>query len=156
MSQQTIEPLLEESVEIDAPPVKVWALVSDLPRLAEWSPQVVRSFAHGRVELGTRLTNLNRKGVLFWPTRTVVTRFEPHREIAFKVKENSTTWSYALEPSGNGGTRLVHRREAPDGLSAFATVFTERVLGGIDPFTEVLVDGMRETVAAIKAESERA
>ena len=41
---QDVEPLIEESVEVAADPARVWSLVSDLPRLAEWSPQVVRSF----------------------------------------------------------------------------------------------------------------
>ena len=35
-----IKTLIEGSVEIAAPPATVWALVSDLRRMPEWSPQV--------------------------------------------------------------------------------------------------------------------
>jgi len=38
---------LQESVEIAASPERVWSLVTDLPRMASWSPQVVKTFVRG-------------------------------------------------------------------------------------------------------------
>jgi hypothetical protein len=32
-------PLLQAQIDIDAPVAKVWALVSDLSRMPQWSPQ---------------------------------------------------------------------------------------------------------------------
>jgi hypothetical protein len=152
---QDVEPLIEESIEVGADPVRVWSLVSDLPRLAEWSPQVVRSFVRtGRpIQLGTRLLNVNRRGLLVWPTQSRVVRFEPHREVAFRVKDNFTVWSFTLEPSG-AGTRVVHRREAPDGISSISNRLTQRFLGGVPSFQAELRAGMRETLAGIKAAAE--
>jgi uncharacterized protein YndB with AHSA1/START domain len=148
---------LEETIEVGAPPARVWALVSDLPRLAEWSPQVVRSFKRtpGPVQLSTRFLNLNRRGLLVWPTRSKVVRFEPHTEIAFRVKENYTIWSFTLEPTDDGGTRITQRRETPDGISDISHRLTRAVLGGLDEFAEELRQGMRSTLARIKAEAER-
>ena len=94
------EPLLEESIDVAAPPAKVWSLVTDLPRMSKWSPQVVRTIVRGGpVQLGTRAFNINRRGPLVWPTRTKVVAFEPHREFAFRVKDNKTIWSFTLEPT---------------------------------------------------------
>jgi hypothetical protein len=149
-------PLIEESIETSAPPVRAWATVSDLGRMSTWSPQVVRTFVHSRpIALGTRMTNINRRGPLFWPTRTKVVRFEPHREVAFRVKDNFTIWSFTLEPTATGGIRITQRREAPDGISSISRVLTTRVLGGIPQFQDELRAGMRQTLQRIKAELER-
>ena len=148
------QPLLEESIEIDAPPVAVWALVTDLPRMAEWSPQVVKTFVRGgQVRHGATMVNINRRGPLFWPTQSKVVRFEPHRDFAFRIKENWTIWSFELEPTATG-TRLTQRREAPQGISNLSKTLTRRVLGGQDSFQSELREGMRGTLERIKREAE--
>ena len=53
------------------------------------------------MQLGTTFVNINRRGALFWPTQAKVVRFEPHREFAFRIKENWTIWSFTLEPTGD-------------------------------------------------------
>ena len=151
---ETVAPLLSESIEIAAPPERVWALVQDLPRMSRWSPQVVRSVLRtpGPVRLGSQLVNVNRRGWQVWPTRSKVVRFTPYEEIAFRVKENGSIWSYTLHPTADGGTRLVHERVVPDGLSAISLRLTKLAFGGQEAFGEELVDGMRETLRRIKAE----
>jgi uncharacterized protein YndB with AHSA1/START domain len=148
---------LEETVEVDAPPAKVWSLVSDVKRMASWSPQVVKTFVRGGgpVQLGTRTVNINHKGLLVWPTQAKVVRFEPHREFAIRVKDNFTIWSFTLEPTEAGGTRIVQRRETPDGVSSISLRLTDAVLGGQAGFTAELRRGMRQTLDRIKAEAER-
>lgn len=141
---------IEQSVDIAAPPEKVWTLVSDLPRLSEWSPQVVKSFLLGGRPLrqDSRLLNLNRKGLLVWPTRSQVVRFEPGHEIAWRIAENGATWSFTLEPSA-AGTLLVQRREAPHGISPLSVALTDKFLGGQGPFQAELQAGMRQTLAQV-------
>jgi uncharacterized protein YndB with AHSA1/START domain len=155
ISQGQIE-ALEETVEVDAPPAKVWSLVSDVARMASWSPQVVKTFVRGGgpVQLGTRTLNINHLGLLVWPTQAKVVRFEPHREFAIRVKDNFTIWSFTLEPTDTGGTRITQRRETPDGISSISRRLTDTVLGGQERFTVVLRDGMRQTLERIKAEAE--
>lgn len=155
MTHTEIDPLLEETIDVDAAPARVWALVSDLPRMATWSPQVVKTFVRGGpVQLGTRTLNINRRGPLFWPTQAKVVRFEPHSEIALRIKDNFTIWSFTLAETENGGTRITQRREAPDGLSTISIKLTKSVLGGQEVFTSELCEGMRQTLARIKAEAE--
>ncbi|WP_139979661.1 SRPBCC family protein [Nocardioides litoris] len=148
---------LEASIDVDAPPAQVWALVSDIPRMASWSPQVVRSTVKGgTVRRGARFSNLNRQGPLFWPTKGKVVRFEPHRDFAFRIAENRTIWSFELADNGRGGTTVTQRRELPDGISTLSIVLTKTVLGGVEGFTRRLERGMRETLDRIKAEAEAA
>jgi uncharacterized protein YndB with AHSA1/START domain len=154
---ETIEALLEETIEIDAEPARVWSLVSDVARMSSWSPQVVRSFVKGRpVQQGTTFVNINRRGPLVWPTQAKVVRCEPHTSFAFRIKENWTIWSFTLEPTADGtGTRLTERREAPDGISGISQRLTRIALGGQQTFTAELRAGMRQTLERVKAEAER-
>lgn len=150
-----VVPLLEESISIDASPDRVWSLVSDLGRMSKWSPQVVKTVVRGRpIKLGTKMVNVNRRGPLVWPTQTKVVRFEPQREIAFRVKDNFTIWSFTLASDGANGTILTQRREAPDGISSISRKLTDKVLGGVTSFQAELGAGMRETLAKIRFEAE--
>lgn len=144
---------LEESIEIDASPAQVWALVTDVARMASWSPQVVKSFVSGPVQLGTRFRNVNRRGLLVWPTSAKVVRFEPHTDFAFRVRDNLTIWSFALEPTATG-TRVTQRREVPDGISSISVKLTKLAFGGQDSFGDELSEGMRQTLTKIKATAE--
>jgi uncharacterized protein YndB with AHSA1/START domain len=155
MTEHVVE-LMEESIEIDASPEQVWAVVSDLPRLAEWSPQVVKSVPlGGPLKVGSRLFNINRRGLVVWPSRSEIVAYEPHAEVAFRVKENNAVWSFSLSPSADGGTTVVQRRVAPPELTPLSISFTKRFLGGQDTFGGELLQGMRATLLGIKAESER-
>ncbi len=152
MPLQNVEPL-EATIEIDAPASEVWALVSDLRNMARWSPQCRKTFLRGE-GLGAKAVNVNRRGLLVWPTQSTVVRFEEGREIAFRVTENYTVWSYRLEDLGQGRTRLTSRREAPDGISGLSIGLTKVALGGVPQFTHELTEGMRTTLRAIKADVE--
>lgn len=148
---------LEASIEIEASPAQVWALVTDVPRMATWSPQVVRSKVRGgTVKQGARFANLNRQGLLLWPTTGKVVRFEPHRDFAFRITENRTIWSFELADNGRGGTTLTQRRELPDGVSKVSTTLTKVALGGIESFTRRLEQGMKDTLARVKTDAEAA
>lgn len=149
-----IDPLLEETIEVAAPPERVWQLVTDLPRMASWSPEVAKTIVRGGpVGLGTRALNINRRGWRVWPTRAKVVRFEPHTEFAFRIKDNKTIWSFALEPTETG-TRLTQRREAPDGLTAISARGLKLMFGGIESYQALAREGMKQTLARIKADVE--
>ena len=146
---------IEATIEIAAPPATVWALISDLRNMARWSPQTAKSFLRGDANgLGARFLNVNRKGLLVWPTQSKVVRFEEGTEIAWRVKENFTIWSLRLEATADGGTRVVQTREAPDGISDVSVGLTKVAFGGVPKFTETLQADMVRTLARIKADAE--
>src|SRR3546814_3883630 len=88
-AMSNVEALIEESIEVNAEPGTVWALVTDLPRMAKWSPQVAKTVVRGGpVGLGTTAININRRGPLVWPTRSKVVRFDKDRE--FRSEEHTS------------------------------------------------------------------
>ncbi|WP_433607078.1 SRPBCC family protein [Prescottella agglutinans] len=144
---------LEASIEIAATPQDVWTIVSDLKRMGEWSPQCRKMRVSGEVREGTKTFNINRKGLLVWPTTSKVIRFEPNKAIAFRINENRSIWSYTLEPTETG-TRVVERREAPTGTSQLSQFLIKTVLGGADAFETEMIAGMNATLTRIKSEAE--
>lgn len=147
---------LEATIDIDAAPNDVWAIVSDLKRMGEWSPQCRKmKVLGGTVGEGTKTVNLNRKGLLVWPTTSKVVRYVPEKTIAFRIVENRTIWSYEIEPTATG-SRVVERREAPTGTSRVSQVLVKVVLGGNEDFEKDLVEGMNATLRRIKSEAENA
>ncbi|UYP18278.1 SRPBCC family protein [Rhodococcus sp. Z13] len=145
---------LEATIEIAASPEAVWAVVSDLKRMGEWSPQCRRMIVRGGpVTEGTTTININRKGLLVWPTTAKVVTFEPARRLRFRINENRTIWSFELEPTATG-TRVVQRREAPTGTSKVSQTLVKYVLGGTEAFDDELTAGMNATLARLKTEIE--
>ena len=149
-------PTLEDSILIDAPVETVWSLVSDVCRMPDWSPQVDSTRLRDgfeNVALGAQFTNRNSAGDLVWTTHAEVVRFEPEREIAFRVEENWVIWSFTLVAQ-DGGTLLTQRRDAPDGISDLSLELTNGFMGGVEVFTDSMRAGMRETLTKIKEQAE--
>ncbi|MFG1933839.1 SRPBCC family protein [Mycobacterium sp. NPDC048908] len=147
-------PLLQAKIDIDAPVAKVWALVSDLSLMPQWSPQCRAMKALGPLRQGTMTVNLNRRNRLVWPTTSVVTEFIPEKKLAFRVPINRTIWSYELEPT-ESGTRLTETRHAENGTSAFSNMSINTLMGGVPSFEQELIEGMNATLSRIKAAAER-
>ncbi|CDQ45326.1 SRPBCC family protein [Mycolicibacterium neoaurum] len=147
-------PLLQAQIDIDAPPAKVWALISDLSRMPEWSPQTRKMKLLGSMRVGAKTVNVNRRGLQAWPTTSTIIAIEPERKLAFRVDLNGTEWSYELEPI-EGGTRVIESRRAPNGIKKVSTVLVNAMMGGVPSFEEELVDGMNQTLSRIKAAAER-
>jgi uncharacterized protein YndB with AHSA1/START domain len=146
-------PLLQATIEINAPVSKVWGLVSDLNKMPQWSPQCRVMKALGPIRPGTRTFNLNRRGMLFWPTTSVITEVVPERKFAFRIPLNTTVWSYELEPTATG-TRVIETRHAENGVTAVSAAATKVALGGMDTFERELLEGMHQSLARIKAAAE--
>jgi len=146
---------ISASIDIEAPPERVWELVSNPAHMPRWSPQCRKMIVRGKgpVGVGTTTININRRGPLFWPTRSKVKEFVPAKRFAFQIAENGTVWSYDLEATATG-TRLTESRHAPHGVSAVSNFLTSRVLGGTDNFETELEDGIRQTLERIKAAAE--
>ncbi|EYT61082.1 cyclase [Dietzia sp. UCD-THP] len=143
---------IESSIEIDAPPARVWEVVSEVRNAPQWSTQAYQVVAlGGRTTAGTRALNINRRGPLFWPTTSRVVEFEPGRRFANRITENTTVWVFELDPLPGGGTRLTERREVPSGLTFISTFLTEKLFGGQPSFTKEMDRGVSTSLKRIKA-----
>jgi uncharacterized protein YndB with AHSA1/START domain len=144
---------LEASIDIAAAPDRVWAVVSDLERMPQWSPQCTRMKVFGPVREGAWTLNFNRDGWKRWPTTARVVRVQPNREVAFRVLENRAIWSFQIEPTASG-SRLIQRREVPNGTSWFSRTAIELALGGGAEFDVRVEAGMHKSLRKIKAAAE--
>ncbi len=141
---------ISATVEVAASPEAVWATLSDVSRMTEWSPECRRIVVLGTPKegVGTKFLGLNRRGWAVWPTTSRVVRYEPGKAVAWKTRESGATWSYELAPSASG-TSLTGRRE----LASFTvgTKLLAPVIGGAAGHDEELADGIRTTLERIKA-----
>lgn len=91
-----------------ASPEVVYALVSDLPRMGEWSDENTGGRWIGGAcgpALGARFKGTNRSARLRWSTVATVTAADPGRRFSFRVRSlglKVADWSYEIEPDGDG------------------------------------------------------
>lgn len=146
----------EVSAWIDAPPEQVWALVSDVSRYGEWSPEnqggrwVKATQAPG---IGAKFIGMNRHGFLRWKTNCTVIEYEEGTRFAFSVAQSRTLWGYRLEAEA-GGTRITEWRKRV-GMPPLPLRLLENsgLLG--KPRDAWIVNGMRQTLESIKRTLER-
>lgn len=148
----------EVSIDVDAPPVRVYELVSDLPRMGEWSPECVRCVWKGGATAavpGARFKGYNRYGWRRWSTKGTVVAAEPGRELSFEIASVGrlpvSKWSYLIEDVGDGRSHVVERWEDRRGA---LIKFVGRLGTGVTDRAEHNAEGMRRTLERIKQEAE--
>ena len=146
---------LEASTDISATPEQVWKVVGNLKRMPRWSPQCVRMRLLGGVREGTYSLNWNRQGRKRWPSASKIVRIQPGEAIAFRTLTNNSVWSFEVTPTPTG-CRLTERRTVPPaGTARVSATIVKYLLGGEDNFDEEMLDGMKATLANIKAAVEQ-
>ena len=125
------------SVHVYAPPEVVYGLVSDLPRMGEWSPECVRCEWTGGASaaaVGAKFRGHNRRGARRWSTTGEVVAAEPGQEVAWDVTSilglPVARWRYRITATADGGADVVESFEDRRGR-------TIKVLG-------YLVSGVRD------------
>jgi uncharacterized protein YndB with AHSA1/START domain len=141
----------EISSVLPAPPERVYALVSDVTRTPEFSPEVVSCRWIGGAAgpaVGARFEAVNRSASgKRWRNRPVVTAAEPGREFAFARTEpfsGTILWRYLLEPT-EGGTRVTESYVVQRPVTRLGWFVIEKVFGGGDR-RQALRAGMQTTL----------
>jgi len=102
-------------IDVDAPAETVYDLVSDMPRMGEWSTEcetVEWQEGSAGPAVGARFVGHNRGGpgrLVRWSRHGRVLAADRGREFAFITEEGgreSTEWRYRFEPA-EGGTRVT-------------------------------------------------
>ncbi|WP_420451336.1 SRPBCC family protein [Ilumatobacter sp.] len=120
------------TVRLDVAPDVVFAALTDLDVLPTLSPENERcELLEGSdaVEVGARFRGWNRSGDHEWHADCVVTELEPGRRFAYEVPpgfEHATTWSYEIEPDGDGSV-VTESFHAP--MLALPDVYPGRIEG---------------------------
>ncbi len=149
---------LHAETVVAAPPERVWAVLTDLARMPEWSPETVRMvpLKRGGLRVGQWYLGVNRRKYVVWPTRSILSVLEPGRTLAWDTATSGARWVFEVEPAatedGTGdATRLVHRRPVPARLTLLSRVAAPLLLGGSVGHSDELEAGMQRTVEAIRA-----
>ncbi len=106
------------TTDIAAPAERIYELVSDLPRMGEWSPECCRvEWIEGSTgpAVGSRFVGHNRDfgGLMRWSRRGTVRAAEAGADFSFATEEGGregTVWRYHLEAI-EGGTRVTESYE---------------------------------------------
>ena len=144
------------SLAMAADPERIWAMVTDVSRMGEWSPENERGEwldgATGAV-VGARFKGTNRRGKSRWTTTCEVVEAEPGRSFAFRTSGSPRTlWRYRFEQV-DGATLVTESFEMARPLGAFARLLT-RVTTGVTDRRGDMEDGVRTTLARLKEAAE--
>lgn len=120
---------------VDASPAEVYAVVSDVSRTAEWSPECVAcEWTEGATgpAVGATFRGTNRQGQREWTMDAVVDEAVPGERFVFHTEKDGvdrTRWGWRLDPVAEG-TKVTqfYERLAPFGLLQRAVA--RLVLGG--------------------------
>ena len=146
----------EVSLRIDAPPERLYELVTDIEHMGRLSPECTGGrWLEGSVSpaVGARFTGTNKRGIARWSTTNTVVSAEPDRVFAFETNQSGTRWRYELIPDGDA-TVVTESREEFAPRSLVARVFATVALGGIGSHDDEMRTGMRATLDRLKALAE--
>jgi hypothetical protein len=145
------------SQEVAAPAEQVWALVADLPRMGEWSPENTGGrWVRGATgpTVGAKFHGWNANGWRRWRTDAVVTRCEPGACFEFAVSVFGlpiARWTYDFEATESGcrvtETFTDTRGRIAKGLGGPVSGVTDRPTHNRD--------GMARTLANLAAAAEK-
>ena len=151
--------LVSATVHIDAPAEKVWSMVTDLPRMGEWSPENTGGQWAGNTtvaSVGARFRGTNKGESKSWKTVSKVTACDAPSYFAFDTMVGPITfarWSYRITPSSSGGCDVVEqwddKRRGP--LVALSTMAT-----GVKDRATHTKSSIEATLANLKAAAEQA
>ena len=96
------------SADVAAPPERVWALVSDVTRMGEWSPETTACDWLGDARgpaVGARFRGRNQIGWRRWSTTCTVTAADAGERFSFRVASvglSVADWSFDMVPNETG------------------------------------------------------
>ncbi|HVU73105.1 MAG TPA: SRPBCC family protein [Mycobacteriales bacterium] len=146
------------TTEIDAPPAAVYAIISDLPRMGEHSPENTGGRWLGGANgpaVGARFKGSNKKDFRRWSTTVTVTDATDPRRFAFDVDFLGipiAAWCYEITDRPGGCTVSETYR---DRRPAWMRLGSAPVMGVSDR-AEHNTKGMEQTLASVKNAAESA
>jgi len=147
---------VEEQIAVAAPPDAVYAAVSDVHRIAGWSPECFAVWVwRRRGSEPERFIGWNRRSAYLWFTTCRVVTADPGREFAFDVTsfgQPVSRWGYRLTPA-DGGTLVTEywRDQRNRAAGMLGRVFTGSVAKRRPQANR---EGMRHTLSRLKQELE--
>lgn len=148
---------IEISRDIAASPEAVYAAISDVTRMGEWSQECYACEWHEGVDgpaVGATFDGHNRNGEHEWTTQGKVIEAEPGRAFAFECSMmdfHYATWGYRIEPTETG-CRVT---EWSEDLRPESALEFSKQISGIDDRTARNRQTMSGTLERLAAALER-
>jgi uncharacterized protein YndB with AHSA1/START domain len=143
-------------VHVGAPAEYVYALISDVTRMGDWSPETDNcEWLDGATSaaVGVRFRGANHLGLVKWRTECIITTATPGEEFAFSVMHpdgrEETRWGYLLTPTETG-TEVVESYEF------LWCPLANRILETFIPRDRQLRRGIQQTLTRLAAAAEAA
>lgn len=149
-------PTYSESILVNATPEKLYDLVTDLSNMGKWSPICKACWwkEGNSAQVGAWFIGRNETDYDTWETECLVEKADPGREFSFLVDGNLILWGYKFE-SAEGGTKLTEYWEFLEpGLQYFRDTYGDDAQSHIDRRTSEAIEGIGETLRAIKNSAE--
>jgi uncharacterized protein YndB with AHSA1/START domain len=164
----------EASLHIDAPPERVWRMVTDVTRMGEWSPVTYKcEWLDGATapDVGARFKGYNQMPPARWWTVCEITASVPGKVFEFRTvdvsmpfalgaKRNTemTRWRYTFEPDGIG-TKVTESYEVAytPPLLSIPERIARAIPGGagvVDRRRAKTTEGMQRTLERLKEAAE--
>lgn len=148
---------VEISRDIAASPAQVYAAISDVTRMGEWSQECYKCEWHEGFDspvVGATFDGHNRYGGHEWTTQGKVVEAEPGRAFVFECSMmdfHFSTWGYRIEPVGTG-CRVT---EWSDDLRPESALEYSKQLSGVDDRRERNHQTMSHTLERLADAVER-
>ncbi len=150
-----------ETIRIDVPPQRVWDLVTDVDRMAEFSPELVSVEWLGgasQPEVGARFAGKSRFGGFEWTRNCTIVEVREPLLLTYEVYDEAdesaqSIWSFEVTGEGDGTILRQRFSHVPTGRS------TVRLMAEADPGkaeetvaerAEMLQEAMRGTLEAMR------
>lgn len=147
---------LSDSISVAVPPDEVYALVSDITRMGEYSPICKACWWDDGAgpEVGAWFTGRNETPERTWESRSQVVAADSGRRFGWIVNNGWVHWEYTFEPEGDG-TKLTESWEfLPAGIAGFHERYGDDAEAQIQQRHEAARSGIPATLAAIKKAAE--
>lgn len=155
------EPTMQVSSRIEAPPQRVWEIISDVSNVGGWGGECVAAewIEGGSAKVGARFRGAQRREGREWETTSTVTACEPGVCFGWAVgpvDDAGASWRFDLAPSG-AGTDLSYTvvlGPGPSGITAFIASMPDKEEKIIANRLEEHRRNMTATLEAIKQAAE--
>jgi hypothetical protein len=160
-----------DSVHVALAPERVYALVSDVTRMGEWSPVCKACWweddSQGGPAVGAWFVGRNETPERTWETRSQVVVADAGREFAWEVNGGWVRWGFTMAPEDGSegrseatgdirqGTRLTESWAfLPRGIAGFHERYADTAETEIAKRSDAAKAGIPATLAAIKKTAE--
>ena len=122
---------MTSDIVVPATPEQTWRMLTDFSNMVAASPELIAMapIKRGGLRPGQWYLGLNRRGVVAWPTRNVISEVTPQRRLVWDTTTSGARWTYELVAEG-AGTRVTETRTVPNGLTRTTRLFGGLFLGG--------------------------